>query len=331
MAVINLGAIKFNWKGAYNNSTAYAVDDVVSSSGNSYVCIQASQGNAVGNATAYWNIMSSAGTNGSNGTDLSSTLSTRGDLLFKNASALARLAKGTEGQVLGQGANDPAWVNGSAKTLTTQGDILYRDGSGLQRLAKGTAGKALVMNSAANAPEWGDAGGGAFEFIARTEITSSTGNLVFASYTDNSKYDNYMLQLSETRPASGGGQLLVQVGNSSSYRTSGYQGHITKLVHNSSSYGAYQGDNEPGCVVVVNSDTSPLIGSTTMYIYNPGDSNVKTNFTINSFYKQQSGVWTSSVGGWSSDSDQNHINLKILYSNGNIVKGIFSLYGIKKS
>ena len=160
MAVINLGAIKFNWKGAYNGSTAYAVDDVVSSSGNSYVCIQASQGNAVGNATAYWNIMSSAGTNGSNGTDLSSTLSTRGDLLFKNASALARLAKGTAGQVLGQGANDPAWVNGSSSTLTTQGDLLYRDGSGLQRLAKGTAAKVLAMNSAANAPEWVTAGGG---------------------------------------------------------------------------------------------------------------------------------------------------------------------------
>ena len=30
MATVNLGAIKFNWKGAFNNSTAYAVDDVVS-------------------------------------------------------------------------------------------------------------------------------------------------------------------------------------------------------------------------------------------------------------------------------------------------------------
>ena len=164
MATINLGAIKFNWKGAFNNSTAYAVDDVVSSGGNSYVCIQASQGNAVGNATAYWNIMSAAGTNGSNGTDLSSTLSTRGDLVFKNASALARLAKGTAGQVLGQGANDPAWVNGSSSTLTTQGDLLYRDGSGLQRLAKGTAAKVLAMNSAANAPEWVTAGGGILQY-----------------------------------------------------------------------------------------------------------------------------------------------------------------------
>ena len=106
MATINLGAIKFNWTGAYNSSTSYAVDDVVSSGGNSYVCIQAHSNQAVGDATAYWNIMSSAG---SNGTDLTSTLSARGDLVFKGASALTRLPKGTAGYYLKQGANDPEW------------------------------------------------------------------------------------------------------------------------------------------------------------------------------------------------------------------------------
>ena len=108
MATVNLGAIKFNWKGAFNNSTAYAVDDVVSSSGNSYVCILASTGNAVSNGT-YWNLMAQAGTNGTNGTDLTSTLTTRGDLVFRNASTLARLPKGTSGYFLKQGANDPEW------------------------------------------------------------------------------------------------------------------------------------------------------------------------------------------------------------------------------
>ena len=108
MATINLGAIKFNWKGAYNSSTSYAVDDVVSSGGNSYVCIQAHSNQAVGNATAYWNIMSSAGTNGTNGTDVGTTITTQGDILYRDASGLARLGYGTAGQVLktgGSGAN----------------------------------------------------------------------------------------------------------------------------------------------------------------------------------------------------------------------------------
>jgi hypothetical protein len=100
MATINLGAIKFNWKGAYNSSTSYAVDDVVSSGGNSYICIQAHSNQAVGDATAYWNIMSSAGTNGTNGTDLTSTLTTQGDILYRDGSGLQRLGKPTSNKIL---------------------------------------------------------------------------------------------------------------------------------------------------------------------------------------------------------------------------------------
>ena len=103
MATINLGAIKFNWKGAYNNATAYAVDDVVSSGGSSYVCILASTGNAVSNGT-YWQVMAEGG-------DIATTLTTQGDLLYRDGSGLQRLGAGTSGQVLqtgGTGAN-PSW------------------------------------------------------------------------------------------------------------------------------------------------------------------------------------------------------------------------------
>ncbi len=118
MATVNLGAIKFNWKGAYNNSTAYAVDDVVSSSGSSYVCILASQGNAVSNGT-YWNIMSSAGTNGTNGTDVGTTLTTQGDILYRDGSGLQRLPKGTANQELriNSGATAPEWYTPSGGGL----------------------------------------------------------------------------------------------------------------------------------------------------------------------------------------------------------------------
>jgi hypothetical protein len=81
MATINLGAIKFNWQGAYAGGTAYAVDDVVSYNGSSYVCILASTGNLPTNAT-YFEQMSSAGTNGTNGTDLTTTLTTQGDIFI---------------------------------------------------------------------------------------------------------------------------------------------------------------------------------------------------------------------------------------------------------
>jgi len=103
MAEINLGAIKFNWKGAYNNSTAYVVDDVVSSGGSSYVCILASTGNAVSNGT-YWQVMAEGG-------DVATTLTTQGDILYRDGSGLQRLAAGTSGNALvtkGSGQN-PVW------------------------------------------------------------------------------------------------------------------------------------------------------------------------------------------------------------------------------
>jgi len=125
MATINLGAIKFNWKGAYSGATAYVVDDVVESSGSSYICIAATTGNAPPNAT-YWEQMSSAGTDG---TDLTTTLTTQGDLVYYNGSALARLGAGTSGQVLqtnGTGAN-PSWVDASGGKIGAVTNTIITD------------------------------------------------------------------------------------------------------------------------------------------------------------------------------------------------------------
>jgi hypothetical protein len=107
MATVNLGSIKFNWQGAYAGGTAYAVDDVVSYNGSSYICKLASTGNLPTNTT-YWDQMSSAGTDG---TDLTTTLTTQGDILYRDGSGLARLPAGTAGEALitnGTGAN-PSW------------------------------------------------------------------------------------------------------------------------------------------------------------------------------------------------------------------------------
>lgn len=104
MAIVNLGSIKFNWKGAYAGGTAYAVDDVVSYNGTSYVCILASTGNLPTNAT-YWNVMAQGGT------DVGTILTTQGDILYRDGSGLQRLPKGTANQVLkmNSGATAPEY------------------------------------------------------------------------------------------------------------------------------------------------------------------------------------------------------------------------------
>jgi len=111
MATVNLGRIKPVFRGAYAGGTAYVVDDIVTSGGETFICIQASTGNATSSAS-HWTKLAEKGTNGSNGTDLTSTLTTQGDIVYRDGSGLARLGYGTAGQVLqtgGSGAN-PSWT-----------------------------------------------------------------------------------------------------------------------------------------------------------------------------------------------------------------------------
>ena len=92
MATLNLGRIKPVFQGAYNNSTAYVVDDIVTFGDETFICIQASTGNATSNAS-YWTKMAAKGTDGTNGTDVGTTITTQGDLLYRDGSGLQRLAK----------------------------------------------------------------------------------------------------------------------------------------------------------------------------------------------------------------------------------------------
>ena len=101
MATVNLGRIKPVFRGAYNSSTAYVVDDIVTDSNETFICILASTGNATSNAT-YWTKLAAKGTDG---TDVGTTLTTQGDILYRDGSGLQRLAKGTSGNVLKQGTN----------------------------------------------------------------------------------------------------------------------------------------------------------------------------------------------------------------------------------
>jgi hypothetical protein len=85
--------------------------------------------------------MSSAGTNGTNGTDLGTTLTTQGDIVYRDGSGLQRLGAGTAGQLLqtgGAGAN-PSWgtvssdfvklVSGSHSGTALIMDNLFEDSS----------------------------------------------------------------------------------------------------------------------------------------------------------------------------------------------------------
>jgi len=89
MATLNLGRIKPVFRGAYAGGTAYVVDDIVTSGNETFICILASTGNATSNAT-YWTKLAAKGTDG---TDVGATVTTQGDILYRDGSGLQRLAK----------------------------------------------------------------------------------------------------------------------------------------------------------------------------------------------------------------------------------------------
>ena len=99
MATIDLGKIKFNWRGTYNAGTAYVPDDVVEyadgSVTSSYMCVANTTGNAPssgGTAHASWNFLAKG--------QATSPTTTQGDLIVRGASADERLAIGAAGKAL---------------------------------------------------------------------------------------------------------------------------------------------------------------------------------------------------------------------------------------
>ena len=108
MATVNLGRIKPVFKGTWSNSTAYTVDDFVVHSNECYIAIQAGSNQNPASASSYWTKIAAKGTDG---TDVGTTLTTQGDILYRDGSGLQRLAKGTANQELrmNSGATAPEW------------------------------------------------------------------------------------------------------------------------------------------------------------------------------------------------------------------------------
>ena len=120
MATLNLGRLKPVFRGAWNNATAYNVDDIVVRTNQSYISIQAGTNQDPATATAYWTLIAAKGTDG---TDVGATLTTQGDVLYRDGSGLQRLAKGTANQELrmNSGATAPEWFTPAGAGL----DSLY--------------------------------------------------------------------------------------------------------------------------------------------------------------------------------------------------------------
>lgn len=99
------------------------------------------------------------------------SLTTLGDLFYRGASALTRIAIGSTGQALTVVGGVPAWAASATSVLTATGDILYASAANtLARLAAGTTHHVLTI--AGGVPTW----------AAGSKATlTTTGDLLYAS------------------------------------------------------------------------------------------------------------------------------------------------------
>lgn len=84
-----------NWRGAWEASTTYSIDDAVSHGGSSYIAVKASTGQ-VPPSSEYWGVLSAKGTDGGGAGDMTKTVyDTDGDGKV-NAAVVADIAKSVD-------------------------------------------------------------------------------------------------------------------------------------------------------------------------------------------------------------------------------------------
>ena len=202
MATIDLGKIKFVFRGTYANGTAYIPDDVVSftdgSVTSSYICTTATTGNnpsSGGTLHGSWAFLAK-------GQAVSPT-TTQGDIIVRDSSADQRLAIGSAGQALkvNSSANGleyglaggvlqaKQWVKRSSIDNNNQSDsVLASPFDGTARITPSAAGnmiKATYFNTIDHGTNWRSNklrmdysidGGSNYHGIAGCAISSGDGN-----------------------------------------------------------------------------------------------------------------------------------------------------------
>lgn len=105
---------------------------------------------------------------------LRDVLTTRGDLLYRGASAEGRLAVGAASTLLKSDGTDPAWTTLTSLLDTlfssSQGAVLYRGASAWEALAPGTSGHYLKTQGAGANPTWASVSAGSSPLTTKGDL-----------------------------------------------------------------------------------------------------------------------------------------------------------------
>lgn len=135
----------FAYQGVWSSSTSYALRDVVTFNGSSYVALQAGTNQNPGTATAYWSVLASKGDQGTTG-----TAGTNGAAATVAVGTTTTGAAGSNASVTNSGSSSAAVFNftiptgatGAAGTNGTNGT----NGTGFTYRGQWTSGTAYAVN-----------------------------------------------------------------------------------------------------------------------------------------------------------------------------------------
>jgi len=191
MATIDLGKIKQVFRGTYDNSTAYAVDDLVvftdGSVTSTYICTTASTGNnpsSGGTAHANWAFVAKG--------QASSPTTTQGDIIVRGASADTRLAIGAAGKVLKVNSSANGLEYGTTTTsnhMVLEQFLVPCDGTAVVT-PRGSISIQNVTTSYLNTESYADAPGSTISY----NPPSGTTNIIYKFIYEWTSDDNNGIQ-----------------------------------------------------------------------------------------------------------------------------------------
>lgn len=250
------------------------------------------------------------------GTGATSAAAARTNLGLGTAATTASTAYATAAQGETADAAIPAPAG------LTQGDLFTVDASGdVVRVPLGAAGQALVVNSGATAPEWGDRG---LLRLAAPVTTITTAVAVVEFSLDHTKFRRFELEYENVVPAADGRSIVLQVSADAgaTWRTSGYHGIFTSQGVGAAKFnGLYLSDVSSGLAASGGVNGKAVI-------YGAGVAGVKTQVRAESSFPLSTVANADFSYGGSYQTAEAHNRLRVLsLADGNLASGRFTLRG----